>query len=285
MAAASAPTIEIACATDRAFLPHAATMLASLLANGGTAPRVHLLAGEGIGRRERRRIGEVLAGSGVELTVHRMDDGRFEGFRAAGPFPVAVWYRTLLPELLAESPRVLYLDSDLLVLDELGPLWDTDLRGAELGAIRNAFPDRELADRHPRSLGLDPRRYFNSGVLLMDLERMRADHAFERVRDFALANAGSLVFPDQDTLNGAFAYSCRLLDPRWNLQLGAELHPEELPADERAAIEAASADPAIRHFEGAVNKPWRQSAPPGVRELWSTYRALTPWGRAETASR
>ena len=271
--------IEIACAADRAFWPRVATMLTSALDHAGERPRIHVLAGGGLSYRERRRMVLMLEERGAEATIHRMRDETFEGLRATGPFPVVVWYRTALAETLADVDRVLYLDSDLLVLDSLEPLWETELGDNLVGAVTNVFPDRELAGRHCEALGIEPSRYFNSGVLLLDLAGMRTERSSERIRDFARRHAERIVFPDQDALNGALGERRLALDPRWNLLLGAEHHPGEVPGTERQAIEAAIAHPAIRHFEGAANKPWRRSAPAWARELWRQHRDRTPWAK------
>ena len=261
--------IEIACAADRAFLPHTATMLASVLANAGGEVRVHVLTAPDVGRADRK----LLAGVGdAPIEVTPVDARLFEGLKAAGPFPAAVWYRTALPQILRGLERVIYLDSDVLVLDSLVPLWESELGDAWIAAVTNVFPNEEFAHVHCGRLGLDPARYFNSGVLLMDLNRLRAARSFDRVRDFALANREQLIFPDQDTLNGALGEHRLSLHPRWNLMLGIEQHPWSKQIHGAEAVAAAVADPAIRHFEGTANKPWLTDAPEWSRQLWDRYR-------------
>ena len=83
-----------------------------------------------------------------------------------------------MPELLPEVERVLYLDVDTLALDDLAPLWRTDLGDAYVGAVTNVFQPDHLF--HAAELGIRPEDYFNSGVLLLDLAALRRDGCAER---------------------------------------------------------------------------------------------------------
>jgi lipopolysaccharide biosynthesis glycosyltransferase len=269
--------IEIACAADRAFLPHSATMVASALENAGAPVRIHVLAGPDVGRRDRRRMTRMVRRAGGEIEIHRVRREELRGLKVAGPFPAAVWYRVALPQLLGEVDRVLYIDSDALVVGSLIPLWGAELGDAWLAAVTNVFPSEEFGRVHCRGLGLDDATYFNSGVLLLDLKRLRAADSLDRVREFAVANHARLVFPDQDALNGALGDQRLPLHPRWNLMMGTQAHAWSAsrygPDEVRSAIE----DPAILHFEGAANKPWLAKPTEMAGVLWGRYRSSTPW--------
>lgn len=91
---------------------------------------------------------------------------------AGNHLPVSAYYRILLPNLLPEVDRVLYLDYDTLVVNDLTSLWQSDLEGHFLGCIR----DLGVTIKNGWSndlLGKYGENYFNSGVLLMDLALLR----------------------------------------------------------------------------------------------------------------
>lgn len=274
--------IEVACAARLDYLPHAATMLASLFANAGAPVRAHLLVGPDIPREDLARVERFASEAGGELVVHRVDEGRFEGFGTTSTLPLAHWYRTLLPVLLTEQPRVLYLDSDLLVLEPLVRLWRLELGESWLAAVTNPFPDPDSGAAYCRALGIDPGGYFNSGVMLLDLDALRAARSFERVREFALAHGDKLILPEQDAFNAVAGPRRLPLDRRWNMLVGFDRHPA-------SAAEEAGAAPgpgvAIRHFEGSRNKPWQPGAPEEIGRLWDVYRSRTPWAREPAAAR
>lgn len=269
--------IELACAARRDYLPHAATMIASALANGGGPLRVHLLVGDDVEREATSALAEMVDEAGGELRVLEVDAGPFAGLKTTTVFPTAHWYRVLLPELLS-VPRVLYLDCDTLVLDSLEPLWQTALGDSPLAAVTNLFPDRDGERKLLGALGVEPGGYFNSGVMLLDLEILRREGVPRQVLEFARASADRLFLPEQDAMN-ALLWRRRLpLAPRWNAMIGLSRLPWATEVFAPEELDAARGEPAIRHFEGSgPNKPWHSAAPTDARRLYLDFRARTPW--------
>jgi lipopolysaccharide biosynthesis glycosyltransferase len=270
-----ADRIEIACAARRDYLPHTATMLASAQANAGARIRAHLLVGDDVTDDELSLLGTMLEEGESELVPHRIEAHRFAGLTTTGSLPTAHWYRTLLPELL-ELPRALYLDSDLLVLDRLTPLWKLDLGKHFLAAVTNIFPDPETAAAYCESLGVDADSYFNSGVMVLDLGELRDFASFERVREFTTSSPTTLILPEQDAMNAVLGEYRLPLHPRWNLMTGLLRLPHAETAFDRALLAEAREAPAIRHFEGSANKPWQPEAPDAEREQWAAYARGVP---------
>ncbi|HKJ36334.1 MAG TPA: glycosyltransferase family 8 protein [Solirubrobacterales bacterium] len=264
--------IDVACACRRDYLPHTATMLASLLANAGGPVRVHHLSGPDLPDTEVEALTRFVAADGGELIPHRVDESRLEDFGTTSTLPLAHWYRTLLPVLLPELSRVIYLDSDLLVLGPLTELWKLDLAGNALAAVTNRFPDPASGAEYCAALGVDPDAYFNSGVMVLDLDAMREADSFERIREFARRLGGRLILPEQDAMCAVLGDRRLPLEERWNAMVGAD------PA-------GGGGTPVIRHFEGSRNKPWLDDAPIEDRLLWDSYRARTPWTGGEAVAR
>ena len=149
---------------------------------------------------------------------------------------VPIYLDQLVPE-----QRVLFLDSDLLVLDDIGKLWDEDLRGSWLGAA----PDMAIT---PQAV---PSSYFNAGVLLLDLEACRQENLLVEARRRLELNPTR--FLHQDVLNELAGGDWRELPLRWNLLGGlcgrAFSHPF------KAKVSEAEKNPGIIHFAGKF-KPW-----------------------------
>jgi len=266
--------IELACISDEKFLRHTAAMLRSaLLSSPGSRFSVRVLHAEPIADAEQDRAREVVEPLGSTLRfVHIADARHFPD----GYFPRSVWLRILLPELMPDAERVLYLDSDLVVADDLLPLWRTELGEHLLGAVTNPF--YPFMDDHPRlRLGIDnPRDYLNSGVLLMNLERMRAEGTSARLREFALSHR-NCHYPDQDALNVVCRGRWLQLHPRWNVQSTLfELSPAQLPLPADAVREAL-ARPAVIHFIGPF-KPWHYLCRHPRQSLYFEHARATPWG-------
>lgn len=269
--------MDIAFAADRAYLPHAAAMVRSVLAH--VAPedvRLHLLHHPALAPADLHRLELMVTDLGGSLTCHGIDDSRLAGLPATGRISAVMWYRIFLPDLLPAAARALYLDCDIVAADDLTPLAHVDLDGRAVGAVHNVpYGGADDATR----VGLDPMaRYFNSGVLVMDLDRWREREITNRLVAFALAEADRLVFPDQDALNVVLGDDRAVLDPRWNCQNTLFHSPEAGEVFGAAAVRAACASPALVHFEGpALAKPWHYLSRHPYRAVYLQHRAATPW--------
>jgi lipopolysaccharide biosynthesis glycosyltransferase len=177
--------------------------------------------------------------------------------------------------LLPALPRVLYLDADMIIVDDLGPLWDTDLNGKAFAAVSN--PIYAFMRPWPRlDLGLDqPQDYLNSGVLLLDLERLRAEDGIGALRRYAGEHPHNLC-PEQDALSAVLGQRWLHLHPRWNVQNTLfELPPRQLPFSAMEVSEALQ-HPAIIHFIGPF-KPWHYLCTHPRRALYFEHLRRTPW--------
>jgi lipopolysaccharide biosynthesis glycosyltransferase len=210
----------------------------------------------------------------------------------AGRYPVsgwvsdAVYLRLSIAEAIPEEPVALYLDADTMVLDDFGPLLETNLDGALLAAVRdpqNPLIGRGIALPGWESLGLPAgREYFNSGVMLLDLVSCRRAGLFEKARAFLLDHPDSVRFWDQDALNWAADDAWMRLGRRWNTfalsplaaRAGFIHHAESVIPLRTLLAEEETA--AVLHFAGP-DKPWHDGYPAGsIRDAYR--RFLAPVG-------
>jgi lipopolysaccharide biosynthesis glycosyltransferase len=181
---------------------------------------------------------------------------------------VACYYRLFLPSILADYQRVIYLDVDLILQTDVAKLWAENLGGFALGAVRDVWAVNVL--RKPRHhhlewinyLGVDsPNSYFNSGVMLFDLNQMR----LERLEELCLNHL--LRFPpcglhDQDVLNAVCQHYTAPLHPAWNCTAWwEEIHDRPnaaaaLAPDLLREYQTASKTPRIIHYLNR-RKPWQ----------------------------
>ena len=281
-------TLHVACAARRDYVPHAAAMLHSLLARHRDLPvQVHFLHGPELPEAHVERLTEMVSREGGSISFVRIDDERVAGLatvelkRSPGRpvLPASHWYRVFLPELLPAVDKLLYLDGDIIVVDSLEELWGTDLADHYLAAVTNVSEPWFL--HKVAALGLeDPRDYFNSGVLLMNLDQMRRDASTSAVLEYAQANEAKLFWPEQDALNAVLGPRRLPLHPRWNCMNGVLHFPWSYYVFGLEAVDEARARPAIRHFEGpSVNKPWHYLCDGQSRALYAGHRRETPWPR------
>ncbi|HFU4055253.1 TPA: SP_1767 family glycosyltransferase [Streptococcus suis] len=181
----------------------------------------------------------------LELHFHLLEDQQFSAIPIrTEQFPIESFSRFLLPELLVDLKRILYLDVDILVHGNLMELFQTDLEGYELGAIVEADIFKYY-QWYLDSLGFSPNdAYFSSGVLLMDLDKMRQNGTTNQLIAMALEKAQDYKFPDQDILNTYYKGQFKQLSPAYNYT-DVRKQNRELAADEIV----------IEHFNGDI-KAW-----------------------------
>ena len=184
-----------------------------------------------------------------------------------GHFAVETYYRLLAPELLDRVEKVVYLDSDLVVLRDLAELYDTDVTGCLLAATRDADTagqcDGYDSDILPYLRDVvkldDPHSYFQAGVLLLNLEEFRKEYSTSAMIELAASRHWHWL--DQDVLNHLARGEYVRLATNWNLladwQKLRRTHiigcaPEEI----RAEYETARLDPYIVHYAGPDDRPW-----------------------------
>lgn len=278
-----AGSMDIAMGVNRSYLPFAATVMRSCLDHhDGSRLRFHLLHPGDLVRADVERLGRMVAADGGWLSDHPLPRAVVDALPASKSFPPVVSMRLLLPHLVSDIGRVLYLDADVVVQAPLDDLWTADLYGMPLGAVHNIVEPRY--GPHIEALGLDLGRFFNSGVLVMDLEKIRSAGLVESMLELGARRRDELLWPDQEILNLGFSDAWTPLHPRWNVQnsfyafraLTERVIPAELVAE-------AVADPGVRHFEGPwLCKPWHYLCSEPSVELFRDALARTPW-QDETA--
>ena len=204
--------IPLAIAFTPNYFVQAATTLRSVLdASPDGRFRVVCMLTEEIPQRMQDEL-KRLGGGRLELEYLPLK-GRLQGIYIDPRYTEAASLRLILPELLPELDRVLYLDCDIIVRQDLARLWEeTDLGDNYLAAIYEA-PIEQQAERF-RALGCDPNRYFNSGFLLMNLAQMRIEKVSEKLLE--ACRVPYLEFPDQDALNQVCQGRVLPLSPLYN---------------------------------------------------------------------
>lgn len=281
---AEAPTqdggpIVLALAFDSSYVAPASTLIRScLLRHEQERLQFEVIHDESVSRHQTRTLEEMCGEYGAKVNLHRIDERHLRGLPVIDRFGSIVWSRLFLPELLEEIPRVLYLDCDVLVLSSLHSLWLADLGSSVLAAVANVV--EPAAREHVAKMGIGyPGGFFNSGVILFQLDRMRDEQATEELVRFALTHGGKLMWPDQDALNVVFNGRWLSLHPRWNAQNSLWSWREwAVEVFGAATVHEAVAHPAIRHFEGpSVAKPWHYLCPVPHRDIYLQTLAQTPW--------
>jgi lipopolysaccharide biosynthesis glycosyltransferase len=260
----------IVLACDKRYAMPLATTLRSIVDadRSGDPLEFHVLA-DGLSERTRRRVLDSLPRGSASIRWIEVDLEMFQEFSTISYISKITYARFLIPRIFPDTvSRVLYLDCDLLVLDDLRALWATDLEGNVLGAALDGL-DTQLKNQTVRVPVPRVRDYFNAGVLLIDLDQWRRAQIVETALDYLKRCPGS-PYSDQDALNVACDGRWKKLDSRWNyLAYNENLTVTELAGEHK---------PSIVHFT-TWNKPWRPGVPNANAALYDSFRGRTRFPR------
>ncbi|MEM8493790.1 MAG: glycosyltransferase family 8 protein [Planctomycetota bacterium] len=263
--------IELAFAVNQKMAMPLGVVLEGVLRHLNPASRaqLHVLA-DGLSSDARDRLTRVVHGHGRRHAIDFLDTSseRIDALPEVRHLSRATYLRLLLPELLPDVGRVLYLDADLLVGRDVEELYRIDLAGFPVGAVASlwgetlddprAIPYCTADDCVPADAPL-----FNAGVLLMDLDAWRRDDLAARMISFLERYADRLVCADQDAINAVLAHRIAILSPHWNLVAASPHYLARIPdaalRDQVAAWLAEPNAPVIMHYVGR-HKPWGDDA-------------------------
>jgi lipopolysaccharide biosynthesis glycosyltransferase len=273
--------IDLAIAGDAAFTKQVAVTLASISATTSEECRVFVLH-DGYSDEVRDRIASSTTDA-VQIEWRYAPSADTRAALLPSGWAEATLYRLRLEELLpADVERVIYLDTDLVVLDSLAPLWSSGTAAQTTLAVRSGrTPWICGAGGLPwKELGLAPDLpYFNAGVLVIPLDRWRSAQVGERALE--LMRRRQIPLGDQGALNAVLAGNWEKIDPRWNLA-GGHIDPDGSLAWFTEGVEvmtAAIAHPAVVHFArgGSLGRPWQLHCTHPFRDRWFEMLDRTSW--------
>ena len=223
--------IQISLATDAGYLRPTLVAMASVIEKASRPVTVHLL-GDGLSDAAVEIAETVCAETpGTALVHHDVSDMLPEEFESEH-WSRAAMGRLRIPTLT--EGRVLHLDGDTMTFVDIAPLFDLDLHDDIVAGVRDFAPLHWISKDSPMGRSRLPillelmspypiHDYFNSGVLLMDTDRIRSDGTLlGMLADTKLAQR--LYYPDQDLLNIALKGRAAFLHPRWNAFYGRTGH-------------------------------------------------------------
>jgi len=248
--------------------------------------RFHIVT-EHIQDKNKLKMLEVARGSGCELIFHEIKDAHIlTKLPNYAHFTLATYYRFFLPDLLSKDiTKILYLDADMLCVDSIKELWETDITDYAIGAVTE--PDQEKATITNR-LGdvvlKDGEFYFNAGVLLINLDYWRHNGIAEKSIRFLEEHPVECIWPDQDALNVITAGQRKLLPYKFNCtNVWKDIQTLCVRKAFFDDIEAGRKNPVIIHFNQCI-KPWHKESSHPCKDVWRLVKSQTPWKRCKPQS-
>ena len=276
--------MDIVACTDKWFVMPTGVMMYSVCVNNPDVDIVfHIIIDDSVtGKGMRDLVETVTVFEGKSIAFYHVDVTKFPSFPCVTTrtaITQAAYYRLMLSEILPQTIRkVLYMDGDIIVRHSLLPLWNTDLKGYAVGAMPDIIGieySGEFSKRlnYPSQFG-----YFNSGVLLVNLEYWREHRVVRDFMRYIQEHADILIFPDQDILNALFHDKKVVLPIKYNFICGFLWSSSQYDFGKFGKeLREALKDPVIVHFTGG--KPWQYSRLPQhpFSSTFYKYQRQTRW--------
>lgn len=185
--------------------------------------------------------------------------------------------------LSAKLDRVLYLDCDIIINKSISELWNLDIKGKTIAALKDAF-----SKQYRKNIDLEPDDImFNSGVMLIDLDKWRRENIESKLLEFIRKKNGKIQQGDQGALNAILSKETFCLEPRFNsVTIFYDFSYEEMmvyrkPVNfyPREEIELAVREPSIIHYTTSFlsKRPWYEGCEHKYVAEWFKYKDMSPW--------
>ena len=180
---------------------------------------------------------------------------------------VACYYRLYLPALVPEKiERLLYLDTDIVIIGDLLELYNTDFKGLPAAIVN--YPE---AEAKPELNVYNPGDYFNSGVMLMNLSEWKKQNISERSIEFVQQNPAVCKLSDQDGLNAVLVGNYLKLPLKYNVTLS------DIPFNlGKNKYKEFLSDKVVIHYTRGGHKPWKILGKNKFRYLYHDYLKQSP---------
>lgn len=261
--------MDLAVCINQKFIQHFHAMLTSVILNSSkTNLNVHILHSDlkeedfDLVRKNFREQ------ENVSIEFYTINKELFNGIEILSEhLSVESLYRLDLPNILPTNiSKVVYLDSDLVVLGDLSELYNVNLSGYYLAACNEYIPF--LSNNLNLRSELD---YFNAGVLVLNLDKWRRDNFTQVCLNYAMNTEKKMYCLDQDILNGVLNGDWKRLSLDWNVvktfffetNLYLDVFEEEI-------IQKAISNPKIVHYTD-YSKPWHYLDNHPMKYLYEYY--------------
>ena len=261
------------CDPKGTYTQHAAVTIASVFANTKSPVCIHFLHDETLTEYNRNKLTELAGNFQQEIKFVNVDSylakSSIDISRLSNDGFKGTVFRLLLPQLSSED-KMIYLDSDIVVTMDIAELWAVDLQENAVAVVRDVLSieylegTRGWSERYCKIwsiLGIKIGEYFNAGVLLINLKKLREEYDFLKAVETFYAKYGKcIIFADQDCLNYIFTNDRQLIEEKFN----------SIRYTEKMELSGK-----IWHLAG--EKPWVTYSRPGLDELYWKYLRKTPY--------
>jgi lipopolysaccharide biosynthesis glycosyltransferase len=220
---------------------------------------VHVFT-DGINQSDVDKLKKLTAHETIIIKIYYIDINAFKNLPTTLAWSYATYYRFIMGKVLyGIVDKVLYIDADILCIGSLAQLKNIDMQENIVLAIS------EEGQFNVKRLGLAQGKYFNAGVLYIDINKWNDAQIAEKAVSLLQGDPAKYTYLDQDVLNILLDGKTRFIDRKWNYLYDMRKMNNQLP---NGVI--------LIHFIG--DKPWQEwSQHHFMVNLYHQYAAKSPW--------
>lgn len=258
--------VNIGYGVDNNFMRGMMTSMVSFcLNNKDVAFNFHIIT-DGISEENKNKLNKIARQYEVNINIYVIDINIFKQLPVFVHLPISMYFRFMLPILLKNVNKLFYVDADIICIKRANNLFDINLEENIIGAV----PDQN--DERNNILGLKNHIYFNSGMLVINVDKWNKMNFLEEATKLLINNPKVFKFPDQDVLNIILTGKVKYLDTKFNCFVDYRNCRKPIKNE----------DIVLLHFS-ALPKPWNiawnicKIANDFNRNLYAYYEQKTPW--------
>jgi len=264
--------MNIVFASDKGYAEHLAVAIYSLFENNRELPIDVYVINADIDQDTWSKLERIAKRFGNNMIDVKIFDQDLDGLVTPQHLTRETYYRLFIPDKVRVS-KALYLDADIAVNGSISDLYNINVDDYYLAAANTpgfvVHKDLEMSEGS---------RYFNAGVMLINVARWRQEHLKERVIDIVRRKPWAIQFADQCGLNSVVDGRWKELHPKFNFQsiffeVGIDAYSAFFPDGE---LTVAINSPVILHYSGSC-KPWHFGYKHPYRSLYWEYLRKTPF--------
>lgn len=186
-------------------------------------------------------------------------------------YSLNMYSRFLIPEIKPNLSKVIYLDVDIILIDDIKKLYDIDLENNIIGAVHGeqSIVSTSSFKKHLQELNIsDTHWYFGSGVLLIDCLKWKESDILTKLFAAMDKYKTNLKYPDQDALNIVFDSTYKVLDDKFNRDINCL-------KNEKLNLKSLNDELFLIHYDGPT-KPWIYKDM-FLSEFFWQYAKITPF--------
>lgn len=263
------------------YIPQTGISMISLFENNKDVDSicVYLIA-TNVSEKNSKQLKAIADAYGRQFVCVDFDDIAYDLKLSDTGRHIATVYTKVFFSRLNGVDKMIYLDSDTVVVGSLKELWEEDFSDVYMGVVET-FPSK-----HYKELGLPPNdRFFNDGMAICNVSYCRKNNLIGKVLKVVEDFNGNPPTLSEGALNKVCYGKVKYISPRYNLlsgilyscNLNSKFLSSVLHYSEGELIDSCSHPVVIHYLSSFYNRPWFKGCCHPFKEEFYKYKSISPW--------